>query len=103
MRRDGNPRSSPKHASWLATRRAESEKEDFKSILFFLFFLFMAIPVTNGSAQARGQIQRPTATATPDLSHICDLHHSSRQRRMLNPLSEARDRTCNLMDLTWIR
>ena len=31
-----------------------------------------------------------TATAMQDLSHICDLHHSSRQRQILNPLSEAR-------------
>ena len=39
-----------------------------------------------------------TDTATPDLSHIFDLHHSSQQRQILNPLTEARDRTCNLMD-----
>ena len=31
-----------------------------------------------------------TATATPDPSHICDLQHSSWQRWVLNPLSEAR-------------
>ena len=35
----------------------------------------------------------PTATATQDMSHICDLHHSSQQSQILNPLSEARDRT----------
>ena len=39
-----------------------------------------------------------TATATLDLSHVFDLHHSSRQRQILKPLSEARDGTCNLMD-----
>ena len=38
-----------------------------------------------------------TATAMPDPSHVCDLHHSSWQHRILNPLSEARDRTHNLM------
>ena len=38
-----------------------------------------------------------TATATWDPSHVCDLHHSSWQRQILNPLREARDRTCNLM------
>ena len=39
----------------------------------------------------------PTATAMWDRSHVCDLHHSSRQCQNLNPLSEARDGTHNLM------
>ena len=39
-----------------------------------------------------------TATATPDLSHICDLHLSVPQRRILNPLSKARGWTHILMD-----
>ena len=43
------------------------------------------------------------ATATRDPSHIFDLHHSSQQRRILNPLSEARDWTCVLMDTGQIR
>ena len=34
-----------------------------------------------------------TATATLDLSHICNLHHGLQQRRILNPPSEARDQT----------
>ena len=38
-----------------------------------------------------------TATATQDPSRVCDLHHSSWQRQILNPLRQARDRTCNLM------
>ena len=37
-----------------------------------------------------------TATARQDPSHVCDLHHSSSQCQILNPLSEARDRTQNL-------
>ena len=32
-----------------------------------------------------------TASATQDLSHICDLHLSLQQHQILNPLSEARD------------
>ena len=44
----------------------------------------------------------PTATAAPDLSHVCNLHHSSRQCQILNPLSEARDRTCVLTNTSWI-
>ena len=38
------------------------------------------------------------ATATPDPSRLGDLHHSSQQHQILHPLSEARDRTCILMD-----
>ena len=36
------------------------------------------------------------ATASQDLSHNYDLHHSSRQCWILNRLSEARDGTHNL-------
>ena len=43
-----------------------------------------------------------TATAMWDLSHVCDLHHSSWQHRILYPLSKARDRTLILMDTSWI-
>ena len=39
------------------------------------------------------------ATATRDPSHIFNLHHSSWQCQILiNPLSEARDQTCILLD-----
>ena len=43
-----------------------------------------------------------TATATPDPSCLCDLHHSSQQRWILNPLSEARVGTCVLMGASQI-
>ena len=39
----------------------------------------------------------PRATAVRDPSRICDLHHSSQQRKILIPLSEARDQTHDLM------
>ena len=38
------------------------------------------------------------ATATPDPSRVCNLHRSSWQHQILNPLSQARDQTCVLMD-----
>ena len=44
-----------------------------------------------------------TVTATRDLSCVCNLHHSSRQRWILNPLSESRDRTRILRDTGQIR
>ena len=70
---------------------------------FFIPFLFMATPGAYGSSQARGQIRDTaagyiTATATPDLSCICNLHHSLQQYWILNPLSEARNRTHILTD-----
>ena len=43
-----------------------------------------------------------TATAIPDPSHICDLHHSSGQHQILNSLSEARDQTHILIDASWV-
>ena len=43
-----------------------------------------------------------TATEMWDLSHICDLHHSSLQCQIFNPLSKVRDGTCVLMDTSQI-
>ena len=43
-----------------------------------------------------------TATTTQDPSYSCDLHHSSWQRWILNPLSKARNGTQVLMDAGWV-
>ena len=42
------------------------------------------------------------ATATQDPSLVCDLHCSSRQCWILNPLSEAGDQTLVLTDTSWV-
>ena len=44
-----------------------------------------------------------TATAIPDPSLVCGLYYSSWQCRILDPLSEARDRTCIFMVPSRIR
>ena len=70
-------------------------------MLNYIFWggLFRASPAVYGSSQARGQIGAAAASlGTPDLSCICDLRCSSQQYQILNPLSEARDGTCNLID-----
>ena len=43
-----------------------------------------------------------TATAMQDPSQICNLCCSSRQLWILNPRSEAGDRTCILMVPSWV-
>ena len=43
-----------------------------------------------------------TATATQDLSHVCDLHHSSQHRWIINPLIKARNWIHILMDISWV-
>ena len=77
----------------------------FLFFLFFFFFfrLFRAAPKAYGRSQARSSITveliaYTRATAMPDPSLICDLHHSLWQRWILNPLREARDRTYILLD-----
>ena len=68
---------------------------------FFFFFFFWAAPV---GFPAWGQIgdvvaglhhSHSNARSEP---HLCPTPHSSRQRRLLDPLSEARDRTAS----SWI-
>ena len=85
-------------------------KADELFLLFFFlsFYLFRASLVAYGASQARSLIGTvapayTTATAMSDLSHICDLQHSSPQHWILNPLSEARDQTRNPMFPSWIR
>ena len=69
----------------------------------FLFFFFLGLHPWNMEVPRQGVDSEPqlraytTATATRDLSRVCNLHHSSRQCQILNPLSEARDQICNLM------
>ena len=74
-------------------------------LLFYLFIFFFLGPHLwhMGGSQARGQTgaaaeAHTTATAVQDVSRICTLHHSLQQCQLLNPLSEARDQTHNLLE-----
>ena len=67
----------------------------FKNFYFIYLFLcvcvlFRATPMAYGGSQVRGKIRvqllaYTTATATSDLSRVCDLHHSSQLTATLDP------------------
>ena len=77
---------------------------------FFFFFFFLLKYVFLGLYLWHVEVPRlgvawelqllayTSATATWDLSRVCDLHHSSQQCQILKPLSEARDWTRVFMD-----
>ena len=78
------------------------------TFFFSFFFVFLGLHQQHMEVpQARGPIGAvvatlATATEMPDPSLVWDLHHSSWQHRILNPLSESRDQTCDLMDTSQI-
>ena len=77
---------------------------DFSQILFFGGGITCSLQNPRLGVQLKLQLLAyTTATARQDLICGFSLHHSSRQRCILNPLSEARDRTCTLMDTSQIR
>ena len=93
----------------LAAWSQEEGLELSPSCTFVFFsFLFRAAPeAAYGSSQASGQIgaattSYTTATATQDPSCIRNLPRSLQQRRILNPLSVARDRTHILRDTSQV-
>ena len=76
--------------------------------LSFFFLLFRAAPrhMEVPRLVVKSELQLPaytTATATPDPSRVCDLHHSSQKHQILNPLSNARDPTQVLVNANWVR
>ena len=78
------------------------------SFIFYLFFCFLGPCPRHMEVPRLGVKLEPqllaytTATTTRDPSHVFDLHHSSQQWWIPNPLSKSRDQTCILMDTNWI-
>ena len=75
---------------------------------FFLFFFFLGPhwrPREVSRLGYKSELQLlayTTATAMQDPSCIFDLHHSSQQHQILNPLSKARDGTHDFIVPSWI-
>ena len=79
-------------------------------ILLLLLFCFLGPRLRYMEVPRLGvdlELQLPvyaTATAMPDPSHVCDLQHSSWQcQSLINPLSDARNQTHNLIVPSQIR
>ena len=68
----------------------------------FFVFLFKATPVACGHSWARGRIGAAAGHhhSHSNAGHTCDPCHSLRQRQILHPLSQARNRTCIIMETT---
>ena len=76
--------------------------------IYLVFCFFRAAPMACGNSQARRRIRAVAAGLHHSHSNagsepVCDIQHSSRQHRILNPLSKARDRTCILMVTSQVR
>ena len=79
----------------------------FTFLFFFFFFLIRAAPMAYASSQAWSQIRSAAAGLHHSLSKAgSELHlqptPSSWECRILNPLSEARDQTRILKDISWV-
>ena len=97
------------HEMWCRLQRNSSDPTLLQfQIGHTFFFCFLGLYSWHMEVPRLGVksvLQLPayaTATAMEDLSLICNLHHSSQQLRILNPLSKARDWTHILMDTSWI-
>ena len=80
----------------------------FGSFFFFVLFFFLGLYPWHAEVPRLGvkselQLLAYTiATAMQDPGQGCDLNHSSQQCQVLNPLSEARDQTHVLMNISWV-
>ena len=97
---------------WISTCLPTKELPTKGFFLFFGFFFFfpsflglqpwhMEVPRLG----VKSGLQLPaytTATATQVRSHVWSLHHSSRQRQILNPMTETRNWIGILMDTTQV-
>ena len=76
---------------WVSVSKLASSHFAFYFILFFKASLWQTEVLRLGAELELPLPVYTTATGTPDLSHIRDLHYSLWQPQMRNPLNEARD------------
>ena len=103
--------------NWLQSRLLRTNYTSFgfasPDILDIYLFIYLFLLLRAESRHmdvprlgVESELQLPactTATAMPDPSRTCNLHHSSQQHRITDLLSKARNCTCILMDTSEIR
>ena len=84
-------------SSWIligfVTTEPQRERQWCDFILFVCLFIYLFVFFVLCPHLRHMEVPRPpyaTATATQDPSQFCDLHHSSWQRQIPNPLSKTR-------------
>ena len=98
-----------KNFFWLCPWHTEVPWPVRKLLSFLIFFFLLGLHLQHMEVPRLGVkselhlLAYTTTAATPDLSHICNLYHSSQQHWIFNPLSKARDQTHFLMDTSQIR
>ena len=100
----------PPYAMGVTLKEKKKKKSPTLRVLFFLFsfFSFLGLQLGHMEVPRFGvelelqPLAYTTPTTRPDTSPVCYLHYSSQQRRILNLLREARDRTHVLMDTSWV-
>ena len=98
--RKTNAKSQARRTASMEALREEGQVPPRNHFFFFLAF-FRAAPKKVPRLGVKSEVQLQVYTTAPakcDPSLICDLHHSSRHRRIRHPVSEARGRTHILMD-----
>ena len=110
LRRRFHPWPGNFHMPWVGPKKKKKNKKSYRlhfgstalihsvSFIYRHILLFSATPEAYGAESKPQPLAYATATARPDPSRICDLHHNLWQSQFLNPLREARDRSHILMD-----
>ena len=95
------------HVLTIVNRAAVNFGVHVSFVLSFFLFLAMLAAMEVPRLGVELELELPaytTATATQDPSRVCNLHCSSGQCQILNPLlSETKDQTCILMDPSLVR
>ena len=92
----------------MVTEQTEDTQILLEACHFIIYFAFLGLHLQQMEVprlETKLELQLlayASATAMRDPWHVCNLHPSSQQHQIFNPLSKARDQTRILMDISWV-